>query len=482
MARGLRRERRFRSATDPVALLWRYNVGIAPQQFNAMTKLAFDHGEFQLHVDTIGKQWERALAANGSDAAVVPAGIAQMYFQDDQAPPFHPNPHFARFYPDDNCEHSVLLMRPGTKPKLYFHGESSYWYPPPTLPDWADAAFEVETHDDDEKLMKSLVTDLSAFAHVALVGPAESYDLNLPLAAVNPKPLVDRLQYVRAEKTPFELARLREATEIGVRGHIAARNAFHDGASEFDIHMAYLAASRQQESKLPYPNIVALNEHAGVLHYQHYDRARPEATRSFLIDAGGRSGGYHSDITRTYSASPGDEFDDLVRTLDAKQLDTVALVRPGLPFVDLQILMHREVADLLVRFDIVRCSADSAYERGITDKFFPHGLGHLLGLQTHDVGGHFADETGAVSEPPDRFPKMRFTRAIEPGYVFTVEPGIYFIPSLLEDLAASDAGSDVNWPKLDAMRPFGGIRIEDNVVVTADGVENLTRGAFDALD
>lgn len=443
---------------------------------------AFDHVEYLAHIATIGLQWEHALAASGADAAVVPAGIAQMYFQDDQAPAFHPNPHFARFYPDDNCEQSVLLVRPGHRPRLYFHRPSSYWYQPPTLPDWADRAFDVETHDDDEKLMESLARGVSAYSRIALVGAAESCDLNLPLEAVNPKVLVNRLQFARGTKTDFEIARLREATEVGVRGHIAARDTFRDGGSEFDIHMAYLGASKQQESKLPYPNIIALNEHAGVLHYQHYDRTRPDPARSFLIDAGGRSGGYHSDITRTYSADPGDEFDDLVAALDVKQRDTVARIEPGLSFVDLQAHMHREVADLLVSLDILRCSVDGAYDRSITDRFFPHGLGHLLGLQTHDVGGHFANEDGEPAEPPQRFPKLRFTRAVEPGYVFTVEPGIYFIPSLLKDLAESDARRDVNWPKVESLTPCGGIRIEDNVLVTSDGVENLTRPVFEALD
>ncbi|MYD99482.1 MAG: Xaa-Pro dipeptidase [Gammaproteobacteria bacterium] len=447
-----------------------------------MTNPTFDDGKFLDHVDTIRSQWEHALAGNGSDAAVVPAGIAQMYFQDDQAPAFHPNPHFARFYPDDDCEQSVLLVRRAERPKLYFHREASFWHQPPSLPAWAGEAFEVEEHDNDEALMKSLVHDLASFGRVALVGPAESYDLNLPLAAVNPKTVVNRLQFARALKTPFELARMREATEIGVRGHLAARDTFRDGGSEFDIHMAYLAASRQQESKLPYPNIIAVNEHAGVLHYQHYDRAPPAEARSFLIDAGGRSGGYHSDITRTYSAKPGDEFDDLIAALDEKQRAAVAMVRPGLAYVDLHVHMHWEIAELLTHFGFLRCSAESAYEQSITGKFFPHGLGHLLGLQTHDVGGQFINENGDIGEPPERFPKLRFTRPLETDHVFTVEPGLYFIPALLAELKESDAAGDVDWAKIEAFIPCGGVRIEDNVLVTADGVENLTRPAFERLD
>ena len=444
--------------------------------------MPFQPNEFAAHLQTVAEQWERALSDHRYDAAVVPAGAADMYFQDDQAPPFHPNPHFARLFPDDNCEHSVLLLRPGEAPKLFFFQPSDYWHMSPSLPDWATAAFEVEPHDDDEELMKSLVQDLARFARVALVGPAKAFSTNLPLAALNPERLLSNLTFARATKTPFEVARMREATATGVRGHLAARDAFHAGGSEFDIHMAYLGASGQQESKLPYPNIVAINEHAGILHYQHYDREHPSAAHSFLIDAGGRSAGYHSDITRTYSATPGDEFDALIAAMDEKQQALVADVRPGLSYVDLHTRMHHETADLLVRFGFVTCSAESAFERRITDAFFPHGLGHLLGLQTHDVGGRLASANGDERETPDRFPSLRYTRTIESGHVFTVEPGLYFIPMLLDALAEADAATDVNWPKVNALRPCGGIRIEDNVVVTADGAENLTRPVFEQLD
>ncbi|MCY4013665.1 MAG: Xaa-Pro dipeptidase [Gammaproteobacteria bacterium] len=443
--------------------------------------MSFEKPEFAAHLGCIASHWGDALAENRYDAAVVPAGAPAMYYQDDQAPPFHPNPHFARFFPDDSCAGSVLLVRPGANPKLYFSQPGGYWHLSPSLPDWADA-FDVETHDDDEALLRSLVQDLARHSRVALVGPDETFSANLPLAAVNPERLVNQLVFARATKTPFEVARMREATAIGVRGHLAARDAFRSGGSEFDIHMAYLAASGQEESKLPYPNIIALNEHAGILHYQHYDREPPARGHSFLIDAGGRSGGYHADITRTYSANPGDDFDALVTALDEKQQALVGEIRPGLSYVDLHTRMHHETADLLVRFGLIRCSAESAFDRKITDAFFPHGLGHLLGLQTHDVGGKLANADGDEVESPERFPSLRYTREIDLGHVFTVEPGLYFIPMLLETLHDSEAGTDVNWAKVDALRPCGGIRIEDNVVVTSDGADNLTRPAFAQID
>ncbi len=124
------------------------------------------------------------------------------------------------------------------------------------------------------------------------------------------------------------------------------------------------------------------------------------------------------------------------------------------------------------------CSAEAAFELGITRTFLPHGLGHLLGIQTHDVGGQQTSPTGGLSPPPTAYPALRLTRTVEPGQVFTIEPGIYFIPKLLKELSASEHAQAVDWERVDAFLPHGGIRIEDNVFVGTESVENLTRDAF----
>lgn len=442
--------------------------------------MLFDETAYQAHLAEMTALWERLLAEHRFDAAALPAGVVEMRFQDDLGPPFVPNPHFARWFPSDHCEGSVLLLRPGDAPKLYFLAPADYWYLPPTLPDWADDAFVVEAHGARGELQDAVARDLAALGRVAVVGPPTGFARDLPLAHANPEALTNAVFLSRARKTPFEVACMREATASGVRGHLAARDAFYNGGSEYDIHLAYLAASGQEESKLPYPNIIALNEHAGVLHYQLYNRERPTPARSFLIDAGAKAAGYHSDITRTYSAVPGDEFDSLINALDEKQRELCQAARPGTNYRDLQERLHLAVADLLVRFGFVRCTAESAFERKITDAFVPHGLGHLLGLQTHDVGGRLIDERGEEVKPPDRFPTLRYTRTIEPGHVITMEPGLYFIPVLLDALADTDAGADVQWQRVDPFRPCGGIRVEDDLLITDDGAENLTRQAFAA--
>ena len=164
---------------------------------------------------------------------------------------------------------------------------------------------------------------------------------------------------------------------------------------------------------------------------------------------------------------------------DAMQLGLVEMIRPGVNYPDVHLASHRGVAELLVRFDFTKdIDADGIVERRISSTFLPHGVCHLLGLQVHDAGGFMADRSGATIPKPEGHPFLRLTRVVEPGWVFTIEPGFYFIVSLLAELKKSDEAKYINWDKVDAFRKFGGIRIEDNVLVTETGRENLTRKAF----
>jgi Xaa-Pro dipeptidase len=112
--------------------------------------------------------------------------------------------------------------------------------------------------------------------------------------------------------------------------------------------------------------------------------------------------------------------------------------------------------------------------------FFPHGIGHMLGLQVHDVGGLCADAEGSTLPKPPLDPALRLTRRLEPGFVVTMEPGFYFIDALLGPQRQGPHASRIDWSRVDRLRKFGGIRIEDNLAITADGHDNLTRQAFAA--
>jgi len=429
------------------------------------------------HLDELARRWSAALAGARLDAALIAAGAPRNYFLDDQSAPYRANPHFAQWLPGFECPQSLLLVEPGKKPRLFFYQPDDYWHAPPVTPD-VGAAFAVETHTSLEALTEAAARAVERRNRVAFVGEADAG--NFPVAEQNPALLLNPLHYARARKTDFELDCMRRATAIGVAGHVAAEAAFRAGASEFEVHQAFLSASRQTEADLPYHNIVGQNEHAAVLHYQHCDRVAPKVQLSLLIDAGGTHRGYASDITRTYAKRADHPFVNLIADLDAAQRAAIDAIEPGVSYVDLHERMHRAIAQLLVDHGIVRSSPEAAFDEHVTDAFFPHGLGHLLGLQVHDVGGHAASPEGGLRPPPDRYPALRLTRRVEPGQVFTIEPGIYFIPTLLAALARAPAGKNVDWDRVDALRGCGGIRIEDNVCVRADGVENLTRDAFRA--
>jgi Xaa-Pro dipeptidase len=285
------------------------------------------------------------------------------------------------------------------------------------------------------------------------------------------------IDFARAVKTQYELLCMRGAQAVAVRGHTAVADAFRSGASELELHQAYLGASEQRETDLPYPSIVARNEHAATLHYQHLRARAPAATRSLLIDAGAAFNGYAADITRTYSASATDDFGALIDAMDALQQRICGEVRPGVDFVMLHALTHRQLAGVLREHGIVKCGADEAVALGVTRGFLPHGLGHLLGLQVHDVGGHLANASGKTRAPPAQDPYLRLTRTLQQGFVVTIEPGLYFIPALLRDLLARHEDK-LNRGLIERLLPFGGIRVEDDVEVTVDGHRNLTREAF----
>jgi Xaa-Pro dipeptidase len=440
------------------------------------------------HLNIVQSRWEAALAAQSLDAALVAAGTAHGYFLDDQSAYFRPNPHFRQWLPYGETEHCMLLVRPGHAPRLYFYQPRDFWHLPPSVPPEASGLLQIEVFEDRAELAKRALADLTRHNRTAFVGDVLAQNaVDVPM---NPGPLLDHLHYHRALKTPFEIECLTRATERGVRGHLAAERAFAQGGSEYDIHMAYLLASAQNETALPYRNIVGINAHAGTLHYQHYDRVRPVPAHSMLIDAGASHLGYGSDISRTYAAAdvsesgPADEparvFSGLIRALDERQRQLIAYVKPGLIFPALQEQAHRDIGDLLAEFGLVSCSGADAFENRMTDAFFPHGLGHLLGIQTHDVGGHLSSPTGGTRQPDARYPRLRLTRPLEQDMVLTIEPGIYFIPMLLESLRQDYRAGSVNWALVDALLPYGGIRIEDNVVVTAAGAVNLTRETFAA--
>ena len=429
---------------------------------------------YRTHLETLKIRCASALARAGGEAVLIGAGLPVLVHRDDQDHPYRPEPLFMQWAPLAAHPGSALLFRPGRKPVLFVYVPDDFWHQAAPVPrgPW-DRLIDIRVVRDRAALAKAC----ARLRHLVLLGdPAQWRGLGLK-GTVNPKAVLTCLDYDRAWKTGWEVECLREATRLGLAGHRAVRSGFDAGCSEYELGLLFLAACGQTDAELPYSAIVAINRNGATLHYQHRERIRlPRADRhSLLLDAGCTHYGYASDITRTHAARRG-EFATMVRDMHAAQLRLCALVRPGIAFPELQLAAHREIAGLLARWDIVRMSPDAMLAARVTDHFMPHGLGHLLGLQVHDVGGDLAGPGGGNLPRPSRFPRLRLLRPLEPGMVVTIEPGLYFIDTLLARLRTRrSAARHVQWRRLATLRKYGGIRIEDDVLVTRTGHRNITR-------
>ena len=417
---------------------------------------------FSQHVERLQVETEKALADTGFGSLVVSSGAPFTYFADDRDAPFEPVPHFAHWCPLGGPHHLLHLV-PGQKPRLVRHAPEDYWYEQGgvTDPFWL-GAFHFEEAGSVEAAWKALGRP----ANAAYVGNEAERAAAAGLA-VNPAALTSRLDWVRSYKDEYEVRCLEEATALGARGHRAAREAFAAGASELEIHQAFVRAVGCTEAQLPYTTIVALDEKAATLHYESKRSVRDG--RVLLLDAGAQSRRYACDITRT---TPAPACDAALRgsspfgwTPSSRSWPRRPC--PGDPTSRSTSRPTSGVARILADLRLVRVSAEEALAKGYTHPFFPHGIGHHLGIQVHDVAGRQNDPSGTPAPPPPEHPYLRNTRTIEPGHVFTIEPGIYFIPMLLRPFRSGPDASAFDWDAIDALTPLGGVRVEDNVVVTA---------------
>ena len=429
---------------------------------------------YRQHLDVLQARTAEALARGGFDALVVPSGSLHYQVFDDRDYPYAVNPQFKAWVPLVRNPGSWLVFTPGVRPKLVYLQPFDYWHVVPQAPSgWWVEHFEVIVIREPGDALAHLPQDP---ARCAILGEPQSALGGF--APSNPPPVIDYLEYHRAFKTPYEVAMMREATRKGVRAHRAAEAAFRAGASEFDIHLAYCAAARQDANELPYGNIVALNQNGAVLHYMELDREAPAQSRSFLIDAGASHLGYACDITRTYAADRDGEFQALIDAVDGAQRRMCDQVRAGFDYKQLHLDAHLALAGILRDFGVLNSSPEAAVANGVSGVFFPHGIGHGIGLQVHEVAGFAASDRGGRIDKPAGHPYLRLTRVLEAGMAVTIEPGLYFVDLLLDGLKQGPHADSVDWNRIEQLRPFGGIRIEDDVVCTDDAPVNLTRDGF----
>ena len=429
------------------------------------------------HIAEMCRRYDEALEKSGRTALVIAAGQPHEIFLDDQHLPYKANPYLLQWGPLQEHPGSALLVRPGETPQLLVHAPVDYWHSVPPVPELlTHSGLEIISFKSRDEIARFLAKTIEGSGTTtAFIGETLSPDDSFGIEAINPPELLELLNEYRTVKTAWEIANLKAASLIGVQGHLAAEQCFRGGGSEYEIQLAFRAACNATDDEMPYPAIVALNEHAATLHYQRLDR-QCEQNRSLLIDAGHAINGYASDITRSHSDDP--EFGSLIEAMHELQRSLCEAALPGIDYRELHHAAHHAITALLIEIGVIQATPESAIEAGLSRSFFPHGLGHFLGLNVHDVGALYTRRQPGEAVKADEDKHLRLTRSLAPGNVLTIEPGIYFIDSLLAELKTQSTAAMIDWHRVDQLRPFGGIRIEDNLHITTDGNENLTRTAF----
>ncbi len=426
---------------------------------------------FQNHIQVLQQRTDAILEELQLEALVIDAGSPQFFFEDDAEMKFRSNHHFRYWCPIEGPHHLLKIM-PGQKPRLLVYQPADFWYEiKPLEPEFWTDSFTIEVYTDVQELWKAIDPKVRWAYH----GPQREEALAAGLLVDAPG-LLPQLNWSRLCKTGYEQQCMADATRIAAKGHKAAERCFHQGGSELDIHFAYLNAVRCREQDLPYESIICLNEKAAFLHYSA-KRDDVHNGRVLLIDAGAGMRGYASDITRTYATEDApEEFRSLLADLAMMQQSICASMKPGEQMNNLHYNAHQRIAALLLQHRlIVNCSAEHVLERGYTSAFFPHGLGHMLGIFVHDVAGKQIDKTGRTGESDPRFPFLRALLPLQEGMCVTIEPGLYFIKMLLDPFRSGEHHDYFNWSLIERLMPCGGIRIEDNILIMADRIRNLTR-------
>ncbi|KAJ5621201.1 hypothetical protein N7528_005984 [Penicillium herquei] len=297
-------------------------------------------------------------------------------------------------------------------------------------------------------------------------------------ATTNHAVLKDVIGDVRVVKDAYEVALLRKANDISAKAHIAVLKAAKTATNERELEGVFISACiaggcREQS----YHPIFAGGEGGATLHYVRNDKSlidpvTQKRKNNLLIDAGGEYNTYCADITRVVPLDGGfsKETKDIYEIVLQMQAECIAVLKEGVLWDDVHSLAHRIAIKGLLKLGILVGDEDELFEKRVSVAFFPHGLGHYLGMDTHDTGGNpnYADKD-------KMFRYLRVRGNLPAGSVITVEPGIYFCRFIIDPVLQSpELAKYINTEVLERYWSVGGVRIEDNIHITKDGSDNLT--------
>ncbi len=289
-------------------------------------------------------------------------------------------------------------------------------------------------------------------------------------------PLADAMIALRLRHDAAAVAELRAAAEATVAAHRAARAALRPGIAEYAVWAEMQAEFTRRGMGAAYAPIVT--RRGEVLHERGLHRTL-EAGDLILIDVGAETaGGWAADVTRTWPVggplSPTQA--ELHRVVRDAQAAAIAAVKPGVRYRDVHLTAAVSLAAGLVELGILRGDPHELVADDVHALFFPHGIGHLIGLDVHDMedlGDRAGYGPGFTRSARFGLGYLRLDRVLEPGMAVTIEPGFYQVPAILDD-PARDPGDRLDRATLAKFADVRGIRIEDDVLVTADGADVLT--------
>jgi Xaa-Pro aminopeptidase len=281
--------------------------------------------------------------------------------------------------------------------------------------------------------------------------------------------LRDALIHVRRPKDDVELERMRTAAEATRAGFEELVPLIAAGRTERELQVTLEASFlRNGADFVAFEAVVAAGDHAAVLHFAPTDR-KLRAGDLLLVDAGAEHRGYASDVTRTYAVGGAFSAEQALVYDTVRQAGEAAIAacRPGTEWRDVHRAAALVVAEGLVELGVLRGLPQTLVESGAAMLFFPHGVGHLVGLGVRDTGPASEEDRERVPG----LPRLRIDIPLQPRHAWTVEPGIYFVPALLSRERGREG---VDWERVDELHGFGGVRLEQNVLITDDGCEILT--------
>ncbi|KAI9168194.1 hypothetical protein H9P43_007566 [Blastocladiella emersonii ATCC 22665] len=428
----------------------------------------------------------RAKILDALAAAGATSGIA--YLRGDVTKERHNTDVELSFRQESNFFYATGVNEPGYHAVIDLDARTARLFAPEIHADeavWIGAAPTLDAQTAQYQVTVAHVPALPAYldslapaaVHV-LAHESDLSALGAHAAKADKSKLSDALTTARMYKTDAEVALIRKANEISEQAHVAVIKATSLETSEYELEALFRYTCHRHGAKnQAYLPIVGVGANAAILHYGRNTAELNQAGVSphalVLVDAGCEVHGYASDVTRTFPAhgkfTP--EARHIYQTVLDSQLAVIAALRPGVAWEDMHRLAERVLCQGLIDAGILKGSLEDCLAAHAQAVFFPHGLGHLLGLDVHDVGGYPAG-VPRIQEPSIRYLRMR--RTLEPGMVVTVEPGLYFVPLLIEAARNEKAGEFIDFDAVARYTPVGGVRIEDNVLITADGYKNLT--------